>query len=195
MVRIMNKTVLKKTIKFMPVILLGLCSTACGSDEPNNPEQPETPKTVKSVDVMYLFEVSDDILRVADIDASWTNPDGTKENAKIANKKSEVTISYSSFPVTTTISMKLTPKTPAPADDETFNLSANCAWYAYHVTYSDGTKNRVTSNYHSSSSVTVPGKELTRYINERLNPRLSDISYSITLTDSDSDVKILTLNN
>ena len=188
-------TTLKKSIKFLPLAVLGLCLAACGGDEPTNPEQPETPKTVKSVDVMYLFEVSDDMLRVADIDASWTNPDGTKENAKIANKKSEITISYSSFPATATISMKLSPKTPASADDETFNLSASCAWYAYQVTYSDGTKNRVTSNSHSSSSVTVPGKELTRYINERLNPRLADISYSITLTDSYTDVKILKLSN
>lgn len=186
---------MKKTIKFMPILLLGFCFAACGGDEPENPEQPEIPKTVKSVDVMYLFEVSDDMLRVADIDASWTNPDGTKENAKIANKKSEITISYSSFPATATISMKLIPKTPAPGDDETFKLSANCAWYAYQMTYSDGTKKSVTNNSNSSSSVTVPGRELTRYINERLNPRLADITYSIMLTDYDTDVKILTLNN
>ena len=189
----MNTTVLKKTIKFVPVVLLGLCFAACGGDEPNNPIEP-APKTVKSVKMVYLFEVSDDMLQVAEIEASWTNPDGTKESAKVTKPKSQLESTYTSFPATANISMKLTPKSPAPADDKKFELAANCSWYAYQVTYTDGTKNSVTSNAHSSSSMTVLGKDLTKYINERLNPRLSDISFSITLSDSESGISVNTLN-
>lgn len=189
----MNTTVLKKTIKFMPSVLLGLCFAACGGDEPNNPDEPAS-QTVKSVKMVYLFEVSEDMLQVADIEASWTNPDGTKESTKVTKPKSQLESTYTSFPATASISMKLTPKSPAPADDKKFELSANCSWYAYQVTYTDGTKNSVTSNAHSSSSMTVLGKDLSKYINERLNPRLSDISYSITLSDSESGISVNTLN-
>ncbi|MBO5053170.1 MAG: hypothetical protein J6C44_02905 [Muribaculaceae bacterium] len=185
---------LKKAIKFMPVAVLSLCLAACGSDEPNNPEQPETHKTVKSVKVMYIYDVSEDMLRVADIEAKWTNPDGTKDSAKITKTKSQLVSTYATFPAKASISMKMTPKTPAPADNEEFKLAAGCSWYAYEVTYSDGTKYTETSSTPSTSGLPTLGKDVTKYI-ERLNTRLSDISYSISISDTDSGISITQINN
>ena len=182
----------KKAIRFMSVAVLGLCLAACGDDEPNNPDTPATPKTVKSVDVMYIFKVSEDMLSVADIEATWTNPDGTKENAKVTKTEHQLISTYTSFPASSSISMKLTPKSPAPADDKEFKLSAGCSWYAYQVTYSDGTK-RTKMNNPPSNLLTVTGKDVPKYL-ERLNTNLSDKSYSIALSDSDSGITITRLN-
>lgn len=173
---------LKKTIRFMSVAVLGLCLAACGDDEPNKPDTPATPKTVKSADVMYIFKANEDMLRVADIEVTWTNPDGTKESAKVTKTEHQLVSTYTSFPASASISMKLTPKSPAPADDEELYLSAGCSWYAYQVTYSDGTKHTEMNNP-PSSSLTTTGKEVPKYL-ERLNTNLSDISYSIALSDS-----------
>ena len=189
----MNMFTLKKIVKYMPLAVLSMCVTACGSDEPDSPDQPEASKTVESVDVMYLFEASEDMLRVADIEAAWTNPDGSKDDAVVTKTKSQIVLSYSSFPANASISMKLTPKSARPSDEEVLKLSAGSSWYASQVTYTDGTKHSVTSNATSTSTLTILGKQLDEYLN-RLNPRLSDISYSIALSDSDSGITITRLN-
>ena len=172
---------LRKVLKFLPVAILGFCLAACGGDEPNNPE-PATPKTVKSVNVMYVFQTTEDMLRVADIEASWTNPDGTKDNATVTKTKQQLVSTYKTFPATGNISMKLTVKSPTPADDEKFKLWAGCYLYAYEITYSDGTTQTVMDKNAPSISTGFDtlGKDVAKYL-DKLNSQLSDVSYSINL--------------
>ena len=177
----MKMSTLKKAVKFMPIAILSFCFAACGGDEPNNPEQPDSPKTVESVNVMYVFEATEDMLRVADIEAAWINPDGTKDNAKVTKTKQQLVSTYKTFPATGSISMKFTIKSPAPADDEKFKLWASCYLYAYEITYSDGSTQTVMSKPPvSSGGLETLGKDVAKYL-DRLNPQLSDVSYSIIL--------------
>ena len=174
---------LRKVLKFLPVAILGLCLAGCGGDEPNNPEEPVTPKTVKSVNVMYVFQTTEDMLRVADIEAAWTNPDGTKDHVTVTKTKQQLVSTYKTFPATGNISMKLKVKSPAPADDEKFQLWAGCYLYAYEITYSDGSTQTVMDNKFApatSSGFATLGKDVAKYL-DRLNQELSDVSYSIIL--------------
>lgn len=174
---------LKKALKFLPIAILSLCFTACGDDEPNNPGPPEPPKSIKSVNVMYVFQTTEDMLRVADIEAAWTNPDGTKDSAKMTKTEQQLVSTYKSFPATGNISMKLTVKSPAPADDEKFQLWAGCYLYAYEITYSDGSTQTVMDSKFTpttSTGLATLGKDVAKYL-DKLNPQLSDVSYSVTL--------------
>ena len=186
----------KDAFKFLSVAVLGFCLAACGGDEPdnpNNPDEPDTPKTVKSVSVMYIFQTSEDMLSVADVESAWTNPDGTKDRAKVTKTQHQLVSTYSTFPATASLSMTLIPKSPAPDDDEKFILSASCDWYAYEVTYTDGTKYTVSNSAPTTSGLPTLGKDVPKYL-ERLNTRLSDISCSIVLSDSESGITISLLN-
>ena len=176
-------------LMMLSVCALAMCATACGDDEPTMPADP-TPEKVKQVEVMYVYEVSEDLLKVADIEASWVDAAGKKQTAALTQTKARANVVYATFPAQAAISMHMTAKDLTNIGQESFQVSAHCAWYAYEVTYTDGSTETVTNPSFTQGSVTIPASRVAEYITERLNPRLEEISYTISLTDNSSKVEI-----
>lgn len=185
----MNIKFLKNLLMVVPVVVLALSFTACGDDEPDMPDDP-TQKKVKQVEFMYMYEVSEDLLKVADIEASWIDADGKKQTAALTQTKARANVVYATFPTQATISMHMTAKDLTNIGQESYQISAHCAWYAYEVTYTDGKTETVTNPSFTKNSITIASDKVAEYITERLNPRLEAISYTISLTDNSTKVEI-----
>lgn len=173
----------------MPVIALCLSLAACGDDNGGDePDNVMTPKRIKSVEVAYYFEVTQDLFRVADIEAGWTKADGTVAYATMPQPQSKATVSYSSFPAQATLSMKFTPKSELP-DEENFNCDNNVGWLEYLVTYEDGTKALVPRNYYVTGEVLIPADKIPAYL-DHLNERYKSVVYTVDLTNDRTQVEI-----
>ena len=185
----MNIKLKKNLFMAVPLAVLALSFISCGNDGPDMPEDP-TPKKVKQVEVMYVYEVSEDMLKVADIEASWADADGKKQTAPLTQTKARANVVYSTFPAKAAISMHMTAKDLTQIGQESFRISAHCVWYAYKATYTDGSTETITNPSSTQGSMTISADRVAEYIAERLNPRLEEISYTINLTDNSTKVEI-----
>ena len=180
---------LKKAMRLLPVIALCLSVAACGDDNGGDgPDDVDKPKIIKSVEVAYRFEVTKDLFRVADIEASWTKADGTMAYATMTQPQSKATVAYSSFPAQATLSMKFTQKSELP-DEEYFNCDSNIDWLEYLVTYEDGTKALVTRNYYVTGEILIPADKIPAYL-DHLNERPESVAYTIDLVNNRTEVEI-----
>ena len=180
---------LKKALRFIPAIVLCLSLAACGDDNGGDePENVDKPKVIKSVEVAYRYEVTEDLFRVADIEAFWTKADGTVASSALPQPQSKATVSYSTFPAQATLSMKFTPKSELP-DAEYFNCDSSIGWLECLVTYDDGSKALVKGNPPVTGDIPVTPNLLPAYL-ERLNERLKSVVYTIDLVNERTQVEI-----
>jgi hypothetical protein len=101
---------MKKNILWMlaAILICGLTVTtmsACSSDDDNKTEG----KT--EVTMMYVVKVSDDVLKVADVEVNYIDQTGAKKKEKLSTTEWKKTFSTNTLPVTEGVWAKMTPKT------------------------------------------------------------------------------------
>ena len=100
---------MKKNILWMlaAILVCGLTVTAmsaCSSDDDDKTEaKPE-------VTMMYYLKVSDDVLKVADVEVNYVDQTGTKKKEVLTSAEWRKTISSNSLPLTEGIWAKISPK-------------------------------------------------------------------------------------
>ena len=101
---------MKKNILWMlaAILFCGLTVTtmsACSSDDDDKTEG----KT--EVTMMYVVKVSDDVLKVADVEVNYIDQMGAKKKEKLSTTEWKKTFSTNTLPVTEGVWAKMTPKT------------------------------------------------------------------------------------
>ena len=97
---------MKKKILWMlaAILICGLTVTtmsACSSDDDNKTE----------VTMMYAVKVTDDVLKVADVEVNYIDQTGAKKKEKLSTTEWKKTFSTNTLPVTEGVWAKMTPKT------------------------------------------------------------------------------------
>ena len=90
------------------IFVCGLTVTtmsACSSDDDNKTEG----KT--EVTMMYIVKVTDDVLKVADVEVNYIDQTGAKKKEKLGTTEWKKTFSTNTLPVTEGVWAKMTPKT------------------------------------------------------------------------------------
>lgn len=183
----------------LPVIALSLGAVACGEEDVDNGGSgnggngggTDTPtvvekKVVKSVDLAYSYQVTSEMLQVADVTGFWKEPDGTIKSGDMTDKTMRKTITYSSFPASGEIWMNYAVKEPLP-DQTSFDLWYNLSWLEYKVTYEDGTTKTFSNPSFSAGTMPIGRDRVAEYL-ERLNTRTK--KFVITLSEDKSEVEI-----
>ena len=101
---------MKKNLLWMlaAILICGLTVTtmsACSSDDDNKTEG----KT--EVTMMYAVKVTDDVLKVADVEVNYIDQTGAKKKEKLGTTEWKKTFSTNTLPVTEGVWAKMTPKT------------------------------------------------------------------------------------
>ena len=80
--------------------------SACSSDDDNKTETPQE-QTVK---MFYVVEVSDDVLKVADVEVNYVDQTGAKQKEVMTSKKWIKALDTNTLPLTEGLWAKITPK-------------------------------------------------------------------------------------
>ena len=91
------------------MLICGLTVTmlsACSSD---NDDKTETPQE-QAVKMFYVVEVSDDVLKVADVEVNYVDQTGAKQKEVMTSKEWKKTLDTKTLPLTEGVWAKITPK-------------------------------------------------------------------------------------
>ena len=100
---------MKKNLLWMlaAILICGLTVTtmsACSSDDDKTEGKTE-------VTMMYVVKVTDDVLKVADVEVNYIDQTGAKKKEKLSTTEWKKTFSTNTLPVTEGVWAKMTPKT------------------------------------------------------------------------------------
>jgi len=104
----MKKNILWMLTGLAAILICGLTVTtlsACSSDDDDKTEG----KT--EVTMMYIVKVTDDVLKVADVEVNYIDQTGAKKKEKLSTTEWKKTFSTNTLPVTEGVWAKMTPKT------------------------------------------------------------------------------------
>lgn len=107
--------------------------SACSSDDDNKTETPQE----QAVKMFYVVEVSDDVLKVADVEVNYIDQTGAKKKEVMTSAEWKKTLNTKTLPLTEGIWAKITPKASVPSGD--YQLKVTTA-AAYLATLADGKK-------------------------------------------------------
>ena len=103
----MKKNILWMLTGLAAILICGLTVTtmsACSSDDDKTEGKTE-------VTMMYVVKVSDDVLKVADVEVNYIDQTGAKKKEKLGTTEWKKTFSTNTLPVTEGVWAKMTPKT------------------------------------------------------------------------------------
>ena len=104
----MKKNILWMLTGLAAILICGLTVTtlsACSSDDDDKTEG----KT--EVTMMYVVKVTDDVLKVADVEVNYIDQTGAKKKEKLSTTEWKKTFSTNTLPLTEGVWAKMTPKT------------------------------------------------------------------------------------
>ena len=104
----MKKNILWMLTGLAAILICGLTVTtlsACSSDDDDKTEG----KT--EVTMMYVVKVTDDVLKVADVEVNYIDQTGAKKKEKLGTTEWKKTFSTNTLPLTEGVWAKMTPKT------------------------------------------------------------------------------------
>ena len=102
---------MKKNLLWMLAAILtcGLTVTAMSACSSDDDDKTETPQE-QAVKMFYVVEVSDDVLKVADVEVNYVDQTGTKKKEVLTSAEWKKTFNTTSLPLTEGIWAKITPK-------------------------------------------------------------------------------------
>ena len=80
--------------------------SACSSDDDNKTETPQE----QAVKMFYVVEVSDDVLKVADVEVNYVDQTGAKQKEVMTSKEWKMTLDTKTLPLTEGLWARITPK-------------------------------------------------------------------------------------
>ena len=121
---------MRKNILWMIAAILtcGLTVTglsACSSDDDDNKTEAKT-----EVTMMYYVKVTDDVLKVADVEVNYMDQTGTKKKEKLTSAEWKKTINATALPLTEGLWAKITPKASIAAGNYQLNLTTAAGYEA-----------------------------------------------------------------
>ena len=98
------------------IMICGLTVTmlsACSSDDDNKTEPPQE----QAVKMFYVVEVSDDVLKVADVEVNYVDQTGAKQKEVMTSKKWIKALDTKTLPLTEGLWARITPKSTVASGD------------------------------------------------------------------------------
>ena len=92
------------------VMAASLGFTACGGDDDNSGDEPQAPGVWTTVDKVEL-DLSDDVLKTADVTAHIANPDGTVREEPVTKANHSWTMTGKTLPDKACVLLTFVPKT------------------------------------------------------------------------------------
>ena len=87
--------------------------SACSSDDDNKTETPQE----QAVKMFYVVEVSDDVLKVADVEVNYVDQTGAKQKEVMTSKKWIKALDTKTLPLTEGLWARITPKSTVASGD------------------------------------------------------------------------------
>ena len=118
--------IVKKNLLTMlaAILFCGFAMTAmsaCSSDNDNKTNPPQE----QAVKMFYVVEVSDDVLKVADVEVNYVDQTGAKQKEVMTSKEWKKTLDTKTLPLTEGLWAKITPKSAVASGD--YQLKATTA--------------------------------------------------------------------
>ena len=123
----MKKNILWMLTGLAAIFICGLTVTtlsACSSDDDDKTEG----KT--EVTMMYVVKVSDDVLKVADVEVNYIDQTGAKKKEKLGTTEWKKTFSTNTLPLTEGVWAKMTPKTNIGAGSYSLQVTTAAGYQA-----------------------------------------------------------------
>ena len=102
----MRKNLLTMLTAMMICGLIVPTMSACSTDDDNNAEAPQE----QAVKMFYVVEVSDDVLKVADVEVNYVDQTGAKQKEVMTSKKWIKALDTKTLPLTEGLWARITPK-------------------------------------------------------------------------------------
>ena len=102
----------KISIWFLAALLMTVCG-GCSATDDNKTETPQE----QAVKMFYVVEVSDDVLKVADVEVNYVDQTGAKQKEVMTSTTWKKTLNAKTLPLTEGIWAKLTPKGAVASGD------------------------------------------------------------------------------
>ena len=100
--------------------------SACSSDDDNKTETPQE-QTVK---MFYVVEVSDDVLKVADVEVNYVDQTGAKQKEVMISKEWIKELDTKTLPLTEGLWAKITPKSAVASGDYQLKVTTAAGYQA-----------------------------------------------------------------
>ena len=100
--------------------------SACSSDDDNKTETPQE-QTVK---MFYVVEVSDDVLKVADVEVNYVDQTGAKLKVVMTSKEWKKELNTKTLPLTEGLWAKITPKSAVASGDYQLKVTTAAGYQA-----------------------------------------------------------------
>ena len=123
--------IMKKNLLTMlaAILFCGLAVTAmsaCSSDNDNKTETPQE-QTVK---MFYVVEVSDDVLKVADVEVNYVDQTGAKQKEVMTSKEWKKTLDTKTLPLTEGLWARITPKSAVASGNYQLKVTTAAGYQA-----------------------------------------------------------------
>ena len=105
--------------------------SACSSDNDNKTETPQE----QAVKMFYVVEVSDDVLKVADVEVNYVDQTGAKQKEVMTSKKWIKALDTKTLPLTEGLWAKITPKSAVASGNYQLKVITVAG---YEVKWADG---------------------------------------------------------
>ena len=100
--------------------------SACSSDNDNKTETPQE-QTVK---MFYVVEVSDDVLKVADVEVNYVDQTGAKQKEVMTSKEWKKTLDTKTLPLTEGLWARITPKSAVASGNYQLKVTTAAGYQA-----------------------------------------------------------------
>ena len=101
--------------------------SACSSGDDDN--KTETPQE-QAVKMFYVVEVSDDVLKVADVEVNYVDQTGAKQKEVMTSKEWKKTLDTKTLPLTEGVWAKITPKSAVASGDYQLKVTTAAGYEA-----------------------------------------------------------------
>ena len=100
--------------------------SACSSDDDNKTETPQE----QAVKMFYVVEVSDDVLKVADVEVNYVDQTGAKQKEVMISKEWIKELDTKTLPLTEGLWAKITPKSAVASGDYQLKVTTAAGYQA-----------------------------------------------------------------
>ena len=100
--------------------------SACSSDDDNKTNPPQE----QAVKMFYVVEVSDDVLKVADVEVNYVDQTGAKQKEVMISKEWKKELNTKTLPLTEGLWAKITPKSAVASGDYQLKVTTAAAYEA-----------------------------------------------------------------
>ena len=127
---------MRKNILLMMAAILtcGLTVTAISACSSDNDDKTETPQE-QAVKMFYVVEVSDDVLKVADVEVNYVDQTGAKQKEVMTSKEWIKALDTKNLPLTEGLWAKITPKSAVASGNYQLKVITVAG---YEVKWADG---------------------------------------------------------